>query len=91
MRLTSLRRGGAALALMISTVFLPTGPADAQSYGGTCNVGLKHKIAKDVYPRTIYYSGGARCSDEVFQDAQVWRGAPLTPRGFLGARVMPPQ
>lgn len=48
------------------------GRADAQSYGGTCNVGLKHKIAKDVYPRTIYYSGGARCSDVVFQDAQVF-------------------
>lgn len=46
------------------------------TYGGVCDVGLKHRIATDVYPRTIYYSGGARCVSGgqpavVFQDAQV--------------------
>jgi hypothetical protein len=77
MRTTSLGASSAALAVAVTAVLMP-GPAAAQaSYGGTCNVGVKHRIAKDVYPRTIYYSGGARCVSGgqpavVFQDAQTY-------------------
>ncbi len=49
--------------------------AAGRSYGGTCQVGVTHSIAKDVYPRTIYFDGGAKCDSlgkpaVVFQDAQ---------------------
>jgi hypothetical protein len=74
---TSLGPPWAALAVAVTTMLLPTPAAAEASYGGTCNVGVKHRIARDVYPRTIYYSGGARCVSSgqpavVFQDAQTY-------------------
>src|SRR5581483_1473018 len=52
----------------------PDIPVAGSTYGGVCSVGVNHRIAKDVYPRTIYFSGGARCTSGdkpavVFQDA----------------------
>jgi hypothetical protein len=73
---TSLRRRGTVL-VVAATLLLPGGAGAQGSYGGTCSVGVKHRIARDVYPRTIYYSGGARCVSNgqpavVFQDAQTF-------------------
>jgi len=58
----------------------PDIPVAGSTYGGVCSVGVNHRIAKDVYPRTIYFSGGARCTSGdkpavVFQDAQavLWK------------------